>query len=264
MIAPRRTPSVVARRTSRRDTRDDGREEDTMAKLTAAERALTDQVSAERLEDCSSTSPARCACRDRPEERATFRYIARTLKGWGFEIEEHRPECWTSWPVAALLETAGRDAPSSIPCITHSMAASTPPEGVVLELRGRRPGRARDAGAAPDRRPGRPVRRSRDAGQGLPGRAGGGGGADPRLRRPDARDDHLHRLGIAHARERRPAPQDPHRLREWRGRPRASARRWAAVPCAFASAPRWTRAGAPSRFSSRISARRGETATSSS
>jgi len=56
------------------------------------------------------------------------------LKGWGFEIEEHRPECWTSWPVAALLELLG-DAPASIPCITHSMAASTPPEGVVLELR---------------------------------------------------------------------------------------------------------------------------------
>jgi hypothetical protein len=55
------------------------------------------------------------------------------LEAWGFEIEEHHPECWTSWPVAALLEFLG-EKPVSIPCITHAMAASTPPEGVVLDL----------------------------------------------------------------------------------------------------------------------------------
>ena len=104
-----------------------------MAKLTAAERALANQVSAERLEDFLIHVTRRVRLSGSAEERTTFRYIARTLSGWGFEIEAHRPECWTSWPVAALLELLG-DAPASIPCITHSMAASTPPEGVALEL----------------------------------------------------------------------------------------------------------------------------------
>ncbi|MBP2672065.1 MAG: peptidase, partial [candidate division NC10 bacterium] len=104
-----------------------------MTKLSKEERALVDRVSAEHLEDYVINITRKVRLSGSPEERETFRYIARTLEAWGFEIEEHRPECWTSWPVAALLEFLG-EKPVSIPCITHAMAASTPPEGVVLDL----------------------------------------------------------------------------------------------------------------------------------
>jgi hypothetical protein len=105
-----------------------------MAKLSKGERALVDQVSAARLEDFVINITRKVRLSGSPEEREVFRYIARTLRGWGFEIEEHHPECWTSWPVAALLEILGGDTSASLPCITHAMAASTPTEGVVLDL----------------------------------------------------------------------------------------------------------------------------------
>lgn len=104
-----------------------------MTKLSKEERALVEQVSAEHLEDYVINITRKVRLSGSPEEREVFRYIARTLEAWGFEIEEHHPECWTSWPVAALLEILG-EKPISIPCITHSMAASTPPEGVALDL----------------------------------------------------------------------------------------------------------------------------------
>lgn len=102
-------------------------------RLSKEEQALVEQVSVENLEDFTMHIARKVRLSGSPEERASFRYIARKLKGWGFEIEEHRPECWTSWPGAALLEVLS-DSGESIPCITHAMAASTPPEGVPLEL----------------------------------------------------------------------------------------------------------------------------------
>jgi hypothetical protein len=104
-----------------------------MAMLSKEEQALVREVSAETLEKYVINLTRKVRLSGSPEERETFRYLARTLAAWGFEIEEHHPECWTSWPVAALLEIL-REPPVSIPCITHSMAASTPAEGVVLEL----------------------------------------------------------------------------------------------------------------------------------
>lgn len=104
-----------------------------MATLSKDERALCGRVSAEHIEEHLLHLTRKVRLSGSPEERETFRYIARTLARWGFEIEEHRCECWTSWPVAALLEIVG-ETPVSIPCITHAMAASTPPDGVVLDL----------------------------------------------------------------------------------------------------------------------------------
>jgi Peptidase family M28 len=104
-----------------------------MAKLSKEERALIGEVSAERLEDFVMHITRAVRLSGSPEERATFRYIARTLESWRFEIEEHWPESWTSWPVAAVLEILGGTR-VGIPCITHSMAASTPEDGIVLEL----------------------------------------------------------------------------------------------------------------------------------
>jgi hypothetical protein len=104
-----------------------------MIQLSRDERALIGQVSAERIEESIVRITRKVRLSGSPEERDAFRYIARTLRGWGFEIEEHHAECWTSWPVAALLEMLG-DTPVSIPCITHAMAASTPDDGVVLEV----------------------------------------------------------------------------------------------------------------------------------
>ncbi|HSB69688.1 MAG TPA: M28 family peptidase [Candidatus Methylomirabilis sp.] len=102
-------------------------------RLSKQEQALAEQVSAERLWDITAAIAQKVRLSGSPDERESFRYIARTLKGWGFEIEEHHPECWTSWPGAALLEILG-DVPQRIRCITHAMAASTPPDGVVLDL----------------------------------------------------------------------------------------------------------------------------------
>jgi len=93
-----------------------------MAKLTKDERALTEQVSVAHLEKFVIDITRKVRLSGSPEEREMFRYIGRTLRGWGFEIEEHHPECWTSWPVASVLELLG-DTP-----------ASTPTEGVILEL----------------------------------------------------------------------------------------------------------------------------------
>ena len=117
-------------------------------KLSKEEQALAGQVSAERLWDFTANIARKVRLSGSPDEGASFRYIARTLKGWGCEIEEHRPECWVSWPGAALLENLG-DAPESIRCITHAMAASTPPDGVVLDLANAGPADA----AALDRQP---------------------------------------------------------------------------------------------------------------
>ncbi|HSB80643.1 MAG TPA: M28 family peptidase [Candidatus Methylomirabilis sp.] len=102
-------------------------------KLSKVEQALAGQVSAERLWEYTLNIARKVRLSGSPDEAESFRYIARALKGWGLEIEEHRPECWTSWPGAALLEILG-DAPESIPGITHAMAVSTPPDGVVLDL----------------------------------------------------------------------------------------------------------------------------------
>jgi len=102
-------------------------------KLTAEERALLGQVSAATLEEYTINITREVRLSGSPEERRAFRYIGRMLRRWGFDIEEHRPECWTSWPGAALLEILG-DRPVSIRCITHSMAASTPPDGLILDL----------------------------------------------------------------------------------------------------------------------------------
>jgi len=102
-------------------------------RLSAEEKALTGQVSAERLMRFTENVARTLRLSGSPEEREAFRYIAGQLTGWGFEIEEHAAECWTSWPLAASLEILGPN-PESIPCITHAMAASTPPDGVILDL----------------------------------------------------------------------------------------------------------------------------------
>lgn len=102
-------------------------------KVTAEEKALAKQVSADRLMEFTRNIARHVRLSGSPEERKAFRHIAEQLRGWGFEIEEHTPECWTSWPISASLEILG-ETPQRVPCITHAMAASTPPEGVVLDL----------------------------------------------------------------------------------------------------------------------------------
>ena len=102
-------------------------------KVTAEERTLTEQLSTDRLMESTRNITRYVRLSGSPEERKALRYIAEQLRGWGFEIEKHTAECWTSWPVSASLEILG-EPPQRIPCITHAMAASTPPEGIVLDL----------------------------------------------------------------------------------------------------------------------------------
>lgn len=99
----------------------------------ADEQTLFDRVSIRELEAHTLAICRTVRLSGSPGERQAFRYLARTLAGWGFEIEEHRHPCWTSWPGAALLEVVGKGG-CSIPCITHAMAVSTPPDGLRLEL----------------------------------------------------------------------------------------------------------------------------------
>jgi hypothetical protein len=108
-------------------------------RLTRDEQEFVAQVSVENLEAFTLAVSRTVRLSGSPEERKAFRTIAARLRHWGYEVVEHRPLCWTSWPGAALLEILG-PTPESIPCITHAMAASTPPEGLTLELA--------DAGAA--------------------------------------------------------------------------------------------------------------------
>lgn len=115
--------------------------------LAGVERRLAGAVSAERLEEYTLAVCRTPRLSGAPGERRAFRYLARTLRGWGYQIEEHRPLCWTSWPGAASLEILGRRT-ESIPCITHAMAVATPPGGVVLELQ--EVGRLPAGGAAAD------------------------------------------------------------------------------------------------------------------
>ncbi len=102
-------------------------------KLTAEENALLGQVSADRLLLFTGNIARWVRLSGSPEEQQAFDYIAAQLKGWGFEIEEHTATCWTSWPGTASLELLGPTA-ETIPCITHSMAAPTPPDGLTLDL----------------------------------------------------------------------------------------------------------------------------------
>jgi hypothetical protein len=108
-------------------------------KLTAHEQALAGQVSADRLMEFTRNIARVVRLSGSPEEREAFGYIAGQLKGWGFEVEEYAPECWTSWPVSASLELLS-PTPEPIACITHAMAVSTPPDGVVLDLANAGPG----------------------------------------------------------------------------------------------------------------------------
>lgn len=94
---------------------------------------LLGQVSVENLEAFTLGICRSVRLSGSPEERKAFRYLAARLRRWGYEVTEERARCWTSWPGPALLEILG-GARESVPCITHSMAASTPPEGIVLEL----------------------------------------------------------------------------------------------------------------------------------
>ena len=66
-----------------------------------------------------------------PEEAAAFDYIEARCSETGARISRYRPIIYSSMPVRAKFEVAGVE----IPCITHSMAASTPPSGLRVRLR---------------------------------------------------------------------------------------------------------------------------------
>ena len=102
-------------------------------RLSQDDQELLGEVSVEKLQAFTLAISSTVRLSGSPGERKAMRYIAAALRRWGYDVEAHRALCWTSWPGAALLEILG-EAPESIPCITHSMAAPTPPEGIVLEL----------------------------------------------------------------------------------------------------------------------------------
>ena len=56
-------------------------------KLSREEQAVARQVTAETLEEYTINLTKKVRLSGSPEEREAFRYIARTLRGWGFEIE---------------------------------------------------------------------------------------------------------------------------------------------------------------------------------
>jgi len=64
-----------------------------------------------------------------PEEREAFAYIERRLREAGLPTQLLEHDALISLPLAARLEILDTGA-EAIPCITHSFAASTPPDGL--------------------------------------------------------------------------------------------------------------------------------------
>lgn len=67
------------------------------------------------------------------EERASAEYVAGELRALGYDVRTTRHDAYISLPGPASLRVTGLPE-RAIPCITHSMGLSTPPQGFTIEL----------------------------------------------------------------------------------------------------------------------------------
>jgi hypothetical protein len=106
--------------------------ETTQERLDAAEDALLQEVSAERLMDYDTNVSQWVRLSGTEDERKAFDYIERTLRDWGLAIEQYSPTCLVSLPGPATLTLV--DSGEQPYCITHSFSTSTGSAGMEAEL----------------------------------------------------------------------------------------------------------------------------------
>ena len=68
-----------------------------------------------------------------PGERQAAEYIAGRLRDAGVPVEVHEFDAFLSYPIRATLEVLEPER-LTVPCLTHSFARSTGPDGIVAEL----------------------------------------------------------------------------------------------------------------------------------
>ena len=103
---------------------------------TDQEQALGNAVSASKLMQFTRGVAKWVRLSGSEDEAKAFDYVQETLRGFGLEVARHAHDALVSWPGPASLEILGPDgaAAGRVECITHSFAASTPPEGLEGEI----------------------------------------------------------------------------------------------------------------------------------
>ena len=94
---------------------------------------VVEHASAERLLEYATHIASEIRLAGTAAESRSFDYIAQQLQSFGLEPRRYTCETLISLPGAATLLVLSPDA-RELSCITHSMALSTPPEGLELEL----------------------------------------------------------------------------------------------------------------------------------
>ncbi len=98
----------------------------------ACEPALLPEVSAARLFQDVRELSTHVRHAGTPEEARAFDYLQAQLEGLGLCVQRYHCDTLISLPVKASLQVVMPLA-FEIPCITHSFAVSTPPEGIEAE-----------------------------------------------------------------------------------------------------------------------------------
>ncbi|HKX17984.1 MAG TPA: M28 family peptidase [bacterium] len=103
---------------------------------TDQEQTLCDAVSPSKLMQFTKGVSKWVRLSGSEDEAKSFDYVEETLRGFGLDVQRHAHDALVSWPGPASLETLGADgaAAGRVECITHSFAASTPPEGIEGEI----------------------------------------------------------------------------------------------------------------------------------
>lgn len=98
--------------------------------MNSDERAVLESISAERLMADTEAIAQWVRLSGSQDERRAFEYVGETLTEMGLEPELHLAPAYVSLPERATLRIAGED----LTAITHSLAASTPPDGLRLPV----------------------------------------------------------------------------------------------------------------------------------
>lgn len=108
--------------------------------LSDVENTIIDGVSVERLMHETQAIAQGVRLSGSEGEREAFDYVADVLRGLGLEPMLYLSPAYISLPESAILQLDGKE----LPAITHSMATSTPPEGLHVPLVDLRNGTSQD------------------------------------------------------------------------------------------------------------------------
>src|SRR5438105_9966420 len=97
------------------------------------ERSLLDEVSSDELWRHTETLAGWERISGTPGEQAAIDYLRARLEDYGVETTRYEFDSLLGWPEAAELEVRVPRR-SSLPCITHAYAPSTPGEGLEGDL----------------------------------------------------------------------------------------------------------------------------------